>query len=178
MLNPSPARTASSTLFAEFGSTICAGQRPPDRATSGGVSLGRFLSVDPVTRGSANGYDYAFGDPINGYDLSGFCGLFGNPFKKCKDPEPEFDVGTIDRATGEVVSLAPRTEGPGNFPNSPMAAVQYNLEIIEGAADATTVVAAGAAFTPCSVACAGGAIISSGIGGVANAGSTILQSRL
>lgn len=85
---------------------------------------------------------------INGYDLSGFCGLFGNPFKKCKDPEPEFDVGTIDRSTGEVVSLAPRTGG--NFPNNPIAAVQYNLEIIEGAADATTVIAAGAAFTPCS----------------------------
>jgi RHS repeat-associated protein len=34
-------------------------------------SIGRFLQVDPVERGSANDYDYAGGDPVNGFDLSG-----------------------------------------------------------------------------------------------------------
>lgn len=41
------------------------GVRPYD------ASLGRFLSVDPVDGGSANNYDYAGQDPINGYDLDG-----------------------------------------------------------------------------------------------------------
>ncbi len=34
-------------------------------------SLGRFLEVDPIEGGSANDYDYAYGDPINGFDLDG-----------------------------------------------------------------------------------------------------------
>jgi hypothetical protein len=43
------------------------GARPYD------PSLGRFLAVDPVDGGSANNYDYAGQDPVNGYDLDGTC---------------------------------------------------------------------------------------------------------
>lgn len=34
-------------------------------------SLGRFTTTDPVDGGSANAYDYANADPVNGFDLAG-----------------------------------------------------------------------------------------------------------
>jgi hypothetical protein len=40
-------------------------------------SIGRFISPDPVAGASASAYDYAGGDPINGFDLNGL-----GPMKK------------------------------------------------------------------------------------------------
>ncbi|MER5844923.1 DNRLRE domain-containing protein [Streptomyces prasinus] len=34
-------------------------------------TTGRFLSTDPIHGGSANAYEYCFGDPVNCYDLDG-----------------------------------------------------------------------------------------------------------
>ncbi|MEU8445858.1 DNRLRE domain-containing protein [Streptomyces microflavus] len=43
----------------------------------------RFLQTDPVFGGNCNAYDYVCADPVNGTDLDGRCGAWGNPFKKC-----------------------------------------------------------------------------------------------
>ena len=40
-------------------------------------TLGRFLSKDPVSGGSANNYEYCFGDPVNCFDLTGTLSLRG-----------------------------------------------------------------------------------------------------
>ena len=46
-------------------------------------TLGRFLEVDPVEGGSANDYGCTNGDPVNGTDLDGNCGRWGNPWNPC-----------------------------------------------------------------------------------------------
>ncbi|MFE7189899.1 ricin-type beta-trefoil lectin domain protein [Kitasatospora sp. NPDC057541] len=46
---------------------------------------GRFLSVDPVYGGSANSYDYVYGDPLGQYDLDGrWCAFGKNPNGSCR----------------------------------------------------------------------------------------------
>jgi RHS repeat-associated protein len=52
--------------------------------------LGRFLTPDPVRGGSANPYDYANQDPVNGFDLEGTCATK----KKC--------VAAIKKAKNKV----------------------------------------------------------------------------
>jgi RHS repeat-associated protein len=44
-------------------------------------ALGRFLTPDPIPGGSANPYDYANQDPVNGFDLEGTC----STKKSCKE---------------------------------------------------------------------------------------------
>ncbi len=51
-------------------------------ARSYSPQLGRFLSSDPVTGGSANAYDYVDQNPVNTFDLEGTC-IRNKPGGKC-----------------------------------------------------------------------------------------------
>ncbi|MFJ3757727.1 DNRLRE domain-containing protein [Streptomyces sp. NPDC090080] len=59
------------------GNVVLMGARLYDPTT------GRFLSVDPVHGGSANAYEYASGDPANGYDLDGRCSKECHEVRAC-----------------------------------------------------------------------------------------------
>jgi len=44
---------------------------------------GRFQQTDPVYGGNCTAYEYVCADPVNGLDLDGRCGEYGNPFTPC-----------------------------------------------------------------------------------------------
>jgi RHS repeat-associated protein len=89
--NSTATKLKATFRYDEFGSPISGsagrfgwlgGKTRPTELASGVIqmgvrsyvpSLGRFLTPDPVPGGSANPYDYANQDPVNGLDLGGTC---------------------------------------------------------------------------------------------------------
>ena len=66
-------------------------------------ALGRFLQTDPIEGGSANDYDYAEGDPVNNFDLTGeYCVTGKNKNGSCR---------SIARGTRNLVNRPSSTVG-------------------------------------------------------------------
>lgn len=75
-------------------------------------SLGRFTSTDPIEGGSANNYDYAWGDPVNNLDLDGRWCTAGKSWgfgKGCKSKRDKFK----DAFSQAVDFLKPATKTHG-----------------------------------------------------------------
>jgi len=71
---------------------------------------GRFDQTDPIPGGSANPYDYANQDPVNGLDLDGRLGTCNNKAKKTRitgrcSGTPKF-VKWVARNRGQIAAYA------------------------------------------------------------------------
>jgi RHS repeat-associated protein len=98
--SPTETKLLAASRFTEFGEPVSGssgrfgwlgGKSRRTELSSGVIQMGarsyipqldRFLTPDPVRGGSANAYDYADQDPVNGFDLSGEIACPGNSKKK------------------------------------------------------------------------------------------------
>ncbi|MEU9451581.1 DNRLRE domain-containing protein [Streptomyces sp. NPDC048277] len=67
--------TTSSTRYGWLGTAERSSDTPTGLTLMGArvynPATGRFLQTDPVLDGSANAYEYGYGDPVNSFDLNG-----------------------------------------------------------------------------------------------------------
>jgi hypothetical protein len=66
--------------------------------------LGRFLQVDPIPGGSANNYDYVDQNPVNGKDLQGMSGFFGNSRRCSRNCGPS--VGHLAKVAYRHINIS------------------------------------------------------------------------
>lgn len=115
--NPTATKLLSTYRYDEFGNPVSGtagrfgwlgGKQRRTELPSGVIQMGkrsyvpgigRFISVDPVRGGSANSYDYANADPVNGLDLTGE--KAGKREPACTFAEPTVRPNTPVSGTGQ-----------------------------------------------------------------------------